>query len=120
MAPTTGGTATTGTGTNQPGGTVTSPATWGKGHFPFPPNTQIVPVSTPQQPVVHQRPVTEVLGEKIVRHTPAPVQVAPAAVAASTLPFTGASHTGTLIGSGIGSLLAGAMLVLLGRKRRTA
>jgi len=76
-----------------------------------PSGTQVSPVK-----VVTSTPGTQVLGEKFTRSVTPQV----AAAQATTLPFTGASNTGALLTSGLGALLGGALLMIAGRKRRTA
>lgn len=104
--------------TQTPGGIVTPPTTvpptvTPPTAFPFPPGTVLVPPK-----VVNNRPATEVLGEKFTRSAPTEVAAA-GATNATTLPFTGASNTGVLLGSGLGALLGGALLMAAGRRRRT-
>lgn len=106
-------------GGNTPGGTTTPPVVT--------PPVVTPPVTTPPvtvKPVSQVKPVTvgtstpstQVLGEKFTRSATPQV----AATQATTLPFTGASNTGALLTSGLGALVGGGLLMLAGRRRRTA
>lgn len=114
-----GGGGTPPGGGNTPGGTTTPPVVTPPvvtppvvhPQTPPPSGTQVSPVK-----VVTSTPSTQVLGEKFTRSATPQV----AATQATTLPFTGASHTGALLTSGLGALLGGGLLMVAGRKRRTA